>query len=121
MAVALTPDDLTLFVPNLNEDLAQAMIDDALALAATIAPCILGDGLTETAEKAVKAVIRGAILRWHEGGSGLYMQQQAGPFQVTTDNRQTRKAMFWPSEIDQLQAICKDAPSDAVSITQPGL
>lgn len=104
MAVTLTPADLTPFVPNLDEAKALAMIEDALALAARIAPCILDEEFEH--EAAAKAVIRGAILRWHDGGSGMYMQQQAGPFQLTTDNRQTRKSMFWPSEISELQALC---------------
>lgn len=104
MAVTLTYADLTPFVPNLDEAKAEAMIEDALALAARIAPCILEADFKY--EAAAKAVIRGAILRWHDGGSGLYVQQQAGPFQITTDNRQTRKSMFWPSEIDELQALC---------------
>lgn len=106
MAVTLTKDDLTPFVPNIDEDLAQAMIADALALAARIAPCIRGESLDEHDEAAAKAVIRGAILRWHDSGNGAYVQKQAGPFQLTTDNRQTRKSLFFPSEINELQAIC---------------
>lgn len=104
MAVEITHADLVPFAPSLDEAKAQAMIDDAIALAARIAPCILDDDFPH--EGAAKAILRGAILRWHESGSGLYVQQQAGPYQITTDNRQTRKSMFWPSEINELQALC---------------
>lgn len=106
MAVTLTIDDLTPWLPNLDEGLAEAMIADAVALAARAAPCILGDTLSDPDVAAAKAVIRGAILRWHDSGNGAYVQQQAGQYQITTDNRQTRKSLFFPSEINELQAIC---------------
>lgn len=106
MAVTLTHDDLTPWLPNLDQGLAAAMIADALALAARHAPCILGDTLDDSDAAAAKAVIRGAILRWHDSGNGAYVQQQAGQYQMTTDNRQTRKSLFFPSEINELQAIC---------------
>lgn len=84
---------------------AQAMIDDALALAARVAPCILE--ATFNYDAAAKAVIRGAILRWNDSGSGAATSMQAGPFGQTLDTRQTRRGMFWPAEIEQLQDLCK--------------
>lgn len=104
MAVTLTIDDLSPFAPNLDEAQAEAMIADALALAARVAPCILDDDFQY--EAAAKAVIRGAILRWVESGSGVYRMQQAGPIQLVTDNRQGRKTLFWPTEVDELRALC---------------
>lgn len=106
MAVTLTTDDLTPWLPNIGDELAEAMIADALALAARVAPCILGDTLPDSDVAAVKAVVRGAILRWHDSGNGAYVQQQAGQYQLTTDNRQTRRSLFFKSEINELQAIC---------------
>lgn len=105
MAVTLTLNDLTPFAPTLTAEQAAAMIGDALALAARVAPCILTT-TDESVIGAAKAILRGAVLRWHESGNAAYNQMQAGPFQVVTDNRQGRKSMFWPSEISDLQALC---------------
>jgi hypothetical protein len=104
-AVELTPDDLTPFAV-IETAKAQAMIDDALALAALVAPCITDDDFAYAT--AAKAILRGAILRWNEAGSGALQAQTAGPFGVTMDNRQQRRGMFWPSEIEQLQQLCID-------------
>lgn len=105
-AVTVVLSDLSPFA-TINAVKAQAMIDDALALAARVAPCILE--ATFTYEAAAKAIIRGAILRWNEAGTGASTSLQAGPFGQTLDTRQTRKGMFWPSEIEQLQELCRGA------------
>lgn len=102
-AVSLEPSDLTPFAV-IDTEKAQAMIDDALALAARVAPCILDDTFAYAA--AAKAILRGAILRWNDSGSGALQAQTAGPFGQTLDTRQVRKGMFWPSEIEQLQELC---------------
>lgn len=113
-AVELTTDDLEPFA-TIPEAKAQAMIDDALALAARVAPCILTTDFASDA--AAKAILRGAVLRWHEAGSGAFQAQQAGPFGQTFDTRQQRKGMFWPSEIEALQDLCRgDEASGAFSI-----
>jgi hypothetical protein len=104
--LTITPADLAMFV-EVDEAKAQAMIDDALALAFTIAPCLNDPDLDDVKVAAAKAIIRGAILRWVDAGSGVLQGQTAGPFGVTIDTRQPRRAMFWPSEIMQLQKICK--------------
>lgn len=86
---------------------AVAMIADAEAQAILVAPCLSdADELTDNQRAAVKAVLRGSILRWNEAGSGALQAQTAGPFGVTLDTRQTRRSLFWPSEIEQLQKIC---------------
>lgn len=106
MAVTLTIDDLTPWLPNLDEELAEVMIADALALAARVAPCILGDTLSADDEAAAKAVIRQAIRRWHDSGSGAYVQQTAGPISVVTDNRQSYKWLFTRPEEALLAGLC---------------
>lgn len=102
-AVSLEPSDLTPFA-TIDSAKAQAMIDDALALAARVAPCILDDDFEYAA--AAKAILRGAVLRWNDSGSGALQSQTAGPFGQTLDTRQQRKGMFWPTEIEQLQELC---------------
>jgi hypothetical protein len=101
----LTPDDLSPFA-DIELMKATAMIDDALALAARVAPCITEETFEHA--DAAKAILRGAILRWNESGTGALTQQGAGPFQVTYDNRTPRRALFQPSEISQLQELCRD-------------
>lgn len=115
-AVEITPDDLRPFA-DIDATKAEAMIDDALAMAAVAAPCILSAGFEHAA--AAKAIIRGAILRWHDASSGAITQQSAGPFQVTVDSNTRRNGMFWPSEIVDLGKLC--AASGAASFTSPGL
>lgn len=102
----LTVDDLSPFA-TIDPVKAQAMIDDALAMAARAAPCILED--TFTGQAALKAILRGAVIRWNDSGSGAMQSQTAGPFGVTLDTRQQRRGMFWPSEIDALRDLCQGA------------
>lgn len=113
MVSFLSVDDLLLFVPGIDQDKAQQMIDDATALAVLAAPC-LGDGavpLTSDQEAAVRAVLRQAIVRWDEAGSGVLASQTAGPFAQALDTRQQRRGMFFPSEIASLQSICAGGSS----------
>lgn len=120
-AVAITINDLLPFAPNINEAKAVAMIEDAVALAARVAPCILDPSFAH--EAAAKAILRGAILRWNDSGSGAVVSQGVGPFSQTIDNRQDRRSMFWPSEITDLQELCgKPESAKAFTIdTAPGM
>lgn len=100
-------DDLDPFT-TIDAAKAAAMIEDAVAQAVLVAPCLsVQTDLDDNQQAAVKSVLRAAILRWNEGGTGAFQQQTAGPFTVMTDTRQTRRSLFWPSEIDQLQGICR--------------
>lgn len=99
--------DLDPFAPDLDPVKAAAMIEDAVAQAVLVAPCLAEEGeLTDHQKAAVKAVLRGAILRWNDSGSGALQREAAGPFSYELDTRQTRRSLFWPSEIDQLQKVC---------------
>lgn len=117
MGTFITEADLAPFA-TIDAAKAAAMIEDAEAQAILTAPCITG--LTtapadETSEQraqrlaklaAVKSILRAAILRWNDTGSGAVQQTQVGPFGQMIDTRQHRKGMFWPSEIESLQGIC---------------
>jgi hypothetical protein len=120
-AVSITPADLAPFA-EIDEAKAQAMIDDAMARAALIAPCITSDDFENTA--AAKAIIRGAILRWNDAGSGAITSESIakGPFShsQTIDTKTTRRSMFWPSEIDELKSLCPAAGSGAFSVDTVG-
>lgn len=70
-----------------------------------------------------KLILVGAVRRWAETGSGAFQSQTAGPFGVTVDTRQRTGYNLWPSEIEQLQAVCSDGTdgsSKAFSITPDG-
>jgi len=107
-AVTLVPADLEPFA-TIDAIKAAAMIEDAMAIAARVAPCIITEEFLYDA--AARAILRGAVIRWHEAGSGAMSAQSitTGPFgqSQTVDTRQTRRSMFWPSEIEQLQDLCK--------------
>lgn len=107
MGVFLTPADLEPFA-TIDQVKAESMIEDAEAMAALAAPCITNPEFMIRTElmAAVKAVLRSAVLRWNEAGAGAVTQRGAGPFQETVDNRQQRRTMFWPSEVEQLRDIC---------------
>jgi hypothetical protein len=112
-AVAFTIDDLTPFAC-IEPMKAQAMIDDAMATAALYAPCILEDTFVHAA--AAKAIIRAAILRWNDVGSGAFTQELTGPFSATVDTRVARRGMFTGAELDDLKKLCASAPSGAFHV-----
>lgn len=105
-AVTIAPADLVPFA-TIPEAKAVEMIADALSMATLVAPCIADEDFAHPG--AAKAVIRGAILRWHDAGSGAVTQRSAGVYQETIDSTTRRNSMFWPSEIEQLQAMCRTA------------
>jgi hypothetical protein len=113
----LEPSDLTPFA-EIDEAKASAMIEDAEAMALLAAPCIAGEDFSQVT--AVRAILRGAIIRWNEAGSGALQGQTAGPFGQTIDTRQERRGMFWPSEIVSLQSLCADAQGGVYSISLAG-
>lgn len=106
MPTIIAPGDLAAFA-DIDPVKAEAMIEDALADASRVAPCISDEDLPEEKRAQFKSILRAAVLRWNEAGSGAFQQQTAGPFTATADSRQVRRGMFWPSEIEALQSICR--------------
>lgn len=106
-AVTITASDLAPFA-DIEEVKAQEMIADALARAARVAPCIRDETLDDDLAAAAKAILRDAVLRRNEAGAGMVTQQSAGPFSQTVDTRPTSRVLLWPSEVDELKAICRD-------------
>lgn len=101
-----------------SAELVELMVAGANASASRVAPCLTwtGDPETEpepTADQLAEAklVLVGAVKRWSEAGSGALQSQTAGPFGVTTDTRQRAGYNLWPSEIERLQDICREAGS----------
>lgn len=115
----LVPDDLTPF-SKIEPAKAMAMIEDAEAQAVLVAPCINDLAIDDPKRAAVKAILRRAVLRWNEAGTGALSSQQTGPYSVSVDTRQPSRGTFWPSEIDQLQKVCATS-SGAFSIRPSGV
>ncbi|MCF8607538.1 hypothetical protein L5I01_29695 [Gordonia sp. HY442] len=111
--MTITPSDLSPFAA-ITEAKATAMIADALAMATLVAPCIIDETFAHA--DAAKAVIRGAILRWNAADTGAITRQAAGSFSLEIDSTQRRNGLFWPSEIEQLQGMCKGASDGAFFI-----
>lgn len=114
----LTPADLAPFA-TIPEAQAVAMVEDAVAMAGMAAPCLAEAVLSPAQVAAVKAILRRAVLRWFDVGSGAVTQVGSGPFQQSTDTtRSSSRSLFWPSEVSDLQAICREVEGDAGSVKQ---
>ena len=68
------------------------------------------DELSDRQRAQVKAVLRGAVLRRNDAGSGVVQTKQLGSASETIDTARSR-SFFTESEIDQLQKIVQDAGS----------
>lgn len=107
--MVIEPEDLAPFA-EIPEAKALAMIADALAMARLAAPCISEAGFAYA--DAALAIIRGAILRWNDAGTGVKTtaSETVGPFGYSESYLQPqRRALFWPSEIDQLKKLCANS------------
>lgn len=122
MTVIVNVADLPAVVQ--SAELIDAMVAGANARAVRVAPCL---GYTTDATAGTTAptddqiaeaqlVLIGAIQRWVEAGAGSLQSQNAGPFAMTVDTRQRTGFTLWPSEIEQLQDICKQQSSGAFSV-----
>ena len=80
-------------------------IEDAEAMALLAAPCLSG-ALSAGQSAGLRAILREALMRWKDVGTGAVTQQQAGPWMQSIDTTKQRRGMFWPSELDQLRALC---------------
>lgn len=103
----LTPDDLKAFV-DIETSKAEQIIADVEAMASMAAPCLKDDEFQndDAYFGAAKAIIRQAVLRRNDAGTGAVTQAGAGPFQQTIDNRNPIRGLLWPSEITQLRDLC---------------
>ncbi len=114
--------DLTPF-KTIDTAKATEMIKDVEALALVAAPGLSGE-LSDQQRAAVKAVLRAAVLRWDDTGTGAITQETiaAGPFNhgITTDSRQGRYGQLWPSEESALQKIVSSTRRNAYTIDMTG-
>lgn len=109
MGAFIQPADLAPFA-TIDAAKAEAMIEDAEAMAKLSAPCLKDlTTLSDDQKAAAKAILRGALLRWAEAGNGGVVTRTAGPYSQTVDTSNPRRNLFWPTEIGQFQDICADA------------
>lgn len=107
-----------------SNELVDVMVVGANAKASRVAPCLvvaLAAGTPTDAQvdalSEARLVLVGVVKRWVDAGSGALQTQTAGPFGQTIDTRQRTGFNLWPSEISDLQAICKGL-SDEVNSRQ---
>lgn len=113
--LVITPEDLTPFDPDIPTDKAEAMIADIVSRARRFAPC-LGDDIPQDVADAAKGILRDVILRWNDAGSGTVVSRthSTGPFQGTESyDTQRPKPRFWPSEIKELQDLCRTVTTES--------
>ena len=91
-----------------SAELIETMVAGANAKASRVAPCLAVDEPDDDLIAEAKLILIGAVKRWAEAGSGALQSQSAGPFSQTVDTRQRTGFTLWPSEITDLQALCKD-------------
>lgn len=107
MLSILEPSDLSPFA-DIEPAKADAMVTHVQALAVRVAPC-LKTSTDEDVLAAAKAILLGVVLRWQESGLASYQVTTVGPPGYPTDPRRERRNMLWPSEVEELQALCKEA------------
>jgi len=121
--VIITPADLDALKPGIDAGKAAAMITDAIAQAQLAAPCLVDEATLSAAQQAqYKAVLRAAIIRWDDTGSGVSsVQDTVGPFSqsMTFTPTSTRRGLFTTTEIDLLRAICGKHPRGGIARLRP--
>lgn len=122
MAQIITAEDVASYTSGLSKADIATLINGVNAKAARVAPCLAGTPDEDQLAEA-KLILVGAVKRWSEAGSGAFSQQTIGPASVSVDTRQRSGGYnLWPSEIDDLQAICSDSaePTRAFSFRPTG-
>lgn len=97
---------------SVEESVLQMMVDGLNARAVRLAPCLAEDDPSPGLIAEAKLILVGVVKRWAEAGSGAFTQQTAGSFSVSMDTRQKSGWNLWPTEIGQLQDLCKQVTGE---------
>jgi len=100
-------EEVAPLVPNVTEAKGRILLEDVMARAKNLVP-ELEDKLTESQNSVAKAIIRKAVARWADSGSGgvTTKSQTAGPYQTSeTYEGRGDRPLFYDSEIAELRAI----------------
>jgi hypothetical protein len=108
--VALIIESIDLPGDIASHAMAATWVAGANARASRVAPCLASEDPAPTQEQLDEArlVLLGAVMRWSQAGAGAFQSKTVGPFGVTVDTRQRGGFNLQPSEITQLQDICKN-------------
>lgn len=100
-------EEVSPLIPNVPEAKGRILVEDVVARAKNLVPELEAQ-LTDSQVAVAKAVIRKAVARWADSGSGgvTTKSQTAGPYQ-TSETYEARgdRPLFYDSEIDELRAI----------------
>ncbi|MDH3021152.1 hypothetical protein [Gordonia alkanivorans] len=113
----LIVDDIKAFVDDdvLSDSTIQSMINTAAARAVKVAPCLriplsstdpVSPLADEVSAEIVKDVMRSAVLRWIDRGSGAVYSETSGDFQRSL--LKDSASLFRPNEIRDLEEVCRD-------------
>ncbi|QSL99753.1 head-to-tail adaptor [Gordonia phage Ecliptus] len=107
MTEIIGPSDLPVAVA--SDAMAETWINGANARASRVAPCLSATYPPPSADQLAEAklILVGAVIRWSQAGAGALQSRTAGPYGQVLDTRQRGGFNLWPSEITQLQEICK--------------
>lgn len=107
----------------IEDDQLGVMLAGLNAKAARVAPCLASTNPAPAAGLLAEAklILLGVVTRWADAGSGAFTQQMetTGPYSnmQTVDTRQRTGYNLWPTEIQQLQDLCKtDGVNSAFSV-----
>lgn len=99
--------------------MADMWVNGANARASRVAPCLTATdpAPAEGQLDEARLILIGAVIRWSQAGTGAFQSETIGPLGYTVDTRQRGGFNLWPSEITQLQDICKNgSESKAYSV-----
>lgn len=104
-----------------SEDFIGDMVSGANAQARRVAPCLTASDPAPSPDQVneAKLVLFGAVSRWVQAGSGALVSRSEtkGPFseseQYASLSTTSTGYRLWPSEIAQLQDICKNGDESA--------
>lgn len=115
----IDPDDIPAeLAAKVSETVLAMMIDGASAAAYRAAPCLKESPTGEQLAEA-RLIVFSAVERWLRDGSGAVgTTQTAGPFSTTTTPASPRSSGYrlWPSEISDLQAVCRGGGLTSVEL-----
>jgi len=106
----LTWEDLKVFEPDIPEELANAMVATVWSRAQKLAPCLTAvdpdpNPLDDAVDlETVKDILRSAVLRWNDSGSGAVTSRTAGDY--SENFASSGGGLFRPGEIADLRTLC---------------
>ena len=100
MGLYLQPEDFTALV-ELDPERLVILIDDAETFATmpTVAPALANpESLTTQQRTQVKTILRRAVVRESDSGTGAKVQEAAGPYSYTVDTSRANSVSFLTEE-----------------------